>query len=64
MKYEYGYISTVRGESKRTVLGSVSENEYEAKKAEISSANFVSSGGLGTEPDKHTRWFIVPRGRK
>ncbi len=41
MKYEYGYIITIKGKSKEIFLGECSEAEYPSKKKEIDSANHV-----------------------
>lgn len=47
--YEYGYFVGKDKERKRVVLGVVDDSEYDAKKREIDSANFV-------DPEAH--WFI------
>jgi hypothetical protein len=52
--YEYGYLLTARGESKREVLGTVNDDGYDKKKQEIASANFVS----GCQGDGNIIWFI------
>lgn len=54
MGFEYGYIVSTRGEQRRIVLGEVHQNEYEAKKQEIDTANFVSK----SQGDENTTWFI------
>ncbi len=58
MTFQYGYVKTINGESRRIVLGHVDSSQYAEKKREIDDANFISSGGLGHPPDKNTVWFI------
>lgn len=54
--YEYGYIIQSKGESRRVVLGKVDAFQYEPKKKEIESANYVTSK-TDNKPG-NTRWLI------
>ena len=37
--YEYGYVISAGGETKTTILGQVSEQDVEAKRKEVETAN-------------------------
>lgn len=53
--FEYGYITSSHGETRRVVLGKIRGTEYDRKQLEIERANRVSSI---IDPTDNTQWFI------